>query len=172
MKFRFFLSGLMISVLGFAACEKDDLCSEDTPTTPLIYIKFYNVDDQNQPNSQGFVMAQAIGFQDSIMRSGNELKLPLQLNANETSWILKLETRDEQNNEIIAYDTLTFKYQPLTEYVNKACGYKTMFVLDEKNTMPIINGNENTKQGHWIRTYELVTSYIDNDYEEHIKIFY
>lgn len=162
-------SSLVIGFLTLLACEKDDICPEDTDTTPLVYVKFYRVEDQNQSNTSGTVYAKALGFNDTIYRTGNELKLPLQISKEETTWVLMLESLDDQNQRQIQHDTLKFIYTPRTEYLNKACGYRTTFVLNEQTKMPILNDN---KEGNWISIYELQTSFIENEQEEHLKIFY
>lgn len=161
--------GLSCGLALLSACEKDDICPKETDTTPLIRIKFYRADDQNQVNNSGTLYAKALGFNDSIVRSNNELKLPLQLNKEETTWILTLESLNEDNEPIIQQDTLRFIYTPHTEYLNKACGYRTTFILNEESKMPILNDN---KEGNWIANYELQTSFIENEEEEHLKIFY
>lgn len=162
-------SGILLILLALTACEKDDICPEDTDTTPLIYVKFYRVDDQNQNNTTGNVYAKALGFNDTIFRKGSEIKLPLQISKEETTWVLTLESLNDENQMIVRHDTLKFLYRPRTEYLNKACGYRTTFVLNEETKMPILNDN---KQGNWISIYELQTSFIENEQEEHLKIFY
>lgn len=162
-------STLLLGILALTACEKDDICPEGTDTTPLIFMKFYRVEDQNQSNTTGTVYAKAIGFNDTIFRKGNELKLPLQINKEETTWVLTLNSVDEENQPIVRQDTLKFLYTPKTDYLNKACGYRTTFVLNEQTKMPILNDN---KEGNWISIYELQTSFIENEQEEHLKIFY
>lgn len=171
----FLYSSLLLTSLAFISCEKDDICAEDTDTTPLIYLKFYNNDDQNQAKSRGFVYARAYNeqenliYKDSIVRFGSEMKLPLRLDSNETTWILTLNDRDDENKPFTVSDTLKFTYSTRTEYIDKACGYRTIFLLDEEQKNPILNNN---KPATWIKTYEPLTNFIENDKEEHIKIYY
>lgn len=44
---KFSVLAILIILTGLS-CERDDICSENTPTTPSLVIRFYNVDDQEQ----------------------------------------------------------------------------------------------------------------------------
>ncbi|MGG5506514.1 MULTISPECIES: DUF6452 family protein [unclassified Myroides] len=170
-------SFLALATLAFVACEKDDICGKDEPTTPNYKIQFFNYEDQEVPQN-GMVEAYAVGIQDTIRNSGNTLLLPLRLDQQQTDWILQIkETKGKET--IILRDTLTLKYRVNTHYLNKACGYVSTFSLLQDGSSPLLNGKANSTKGNWIKLYITETNEIDNNLadkenekEAHFKVFY
>lgn len=164
-------SFLTLCSFAFTACEKDDICGKDEPTTPSYKIEFYNYEDQEVPRN-GLVEAYALGRDEDIISSAsNVLTLPLRLDQQETTWILQI--KDTSGKEPITLrDTLTLKYRINTQYLNKACGYVSTFYLNQDGSSPLLNGKSNITKGHWIKLYTTETNEINNDDQAHFTIFY
>ena len=87
--------------------------------------------------------------------SGNELKLPLMVNSNETKYIL-------EQNEV--KDTLIILHQTKHLYLNRSCGFKSNFLI--KSETEII------KESGWIREISIVQDSIFNEEKTNIFIHF
>lgn len=162
---------LLVVTLVLMACEKDDICGANEPTTPSYLIEFYDYNDQDKPMNR-LVEAYVPGRdEDVIQSSGNKLKLPLQLSQQQTDWVLKA-TIIEDGKQQVKLDTLTLKYKVNTFYLNKACGYISTFSLKQDGSSPLLNNKANTFTGNWIRLYITETNEIKDDEKAHFKIYY
>ncbi|WP_430613290.1 DUF6452 family protein [Flavobacterium sp. JP2137] len=164
--------GMLWILLGIAGCEKDDICPETTPTTPSVFIRFFDRLDPTRPNSEGTLKYYESENEKTVTRSGSEIKLPLRLDRQQTVWVLELTTLDNAGAEVVRRDTLSFKYELETLYVSKACGYKNIFTLVDNSTVeenPQLNHNG---VGNWINRYQIMTTNITTEADEHIKIYY
>lgn len=162
---------LGIGGLVFSACEKDDICGAEEPTTPNFLIEFYNFEDQGIPKND-LVEAFVAGREKDLIKSkGNKLLIPLRLDQPESSWILRSIKRTANQTDTL-YDTLTFKYTINTRYLNKACGYVSTFSLTQDGTSPTLNGEANQNSGNWIKYYTTETNEIQDSKKAHFKIYY
>ncbi len=167
-----FYSGVLLILLAISGCEKDDICAETTPTTPSVLIRFFDRLDPIRPNSAGTLKYYELGNPKILTRSGSEIKLPLRLDSNETTWVLELTTLNNAGEEDVKRDILTFKYGIETTYLNKACGFINTFnLVDNSTANPNPKLNENG-QGNWINRFQLMSTNISTEIDEHIKIYY
>ena len=145
----------LVLTLFFLSCEKDDICIEGSENTNRITIGFI---DNESKNLTGISLSSIKGINnDSIIESfsGNELKLPLMVNSNETKYIL------EQNK---VKDTLIIFHQTNHLYLNRSCGFKSNFLI--KSDTEII------KESGWIREISIVQDSIFNEEKTNIFIHY
>jgi hypothetical protein len=77
------------------------------------------------------------------------------VNSNETKYIL-------EKNEV--RDTLTIYHQSIHQYLNRSCGYKSNFLIN--------NQTEITKKTGWIREITVVKDSIFNEEKTNIFIHY
>ena len=77
-----------------------------------------------------------------------------------------------RNNDVLERkDTIEFKYSVWQEYVSRACGYKTQFLLDPDNpsgSNPVLTAGPDT----WIRGVEIVKDSIIDENQAHVKIYF
>ena len=64
-------------------------------------------------------------------------------------------------------DEVTFNYTRRTEYVSRACGYKTLFTLDAVNPVVLTADSNN-----WIQNIIVTQPNIENENETHVKIYF
>lgn len=159
---------LLIISTYLLSCEKDDLCAEGTPTTPSLFIEFYQKDNVNVPKNVDIKFI-AFGSTKADSIRGTSMKLPLRVDANTTKWYLTYRQVTGSATEINT-DILEFNYQTKSTYVSRACGYKTTFTLDA-NTQDInpVDGPEN--DGPWISDFIVDKLNIEDENEAHIKIY-
>ena len=145
----------LVLTLFFLSCEKDDICIEGSENTNRISIGFI---DNESKNPTGITLSFIKGINnDSIIESfsGNELKLPLMVNSNETKYIL-------EQNEV--KDTLIIFHQTNHLYLNRSCGFKSNFLIKSKT--------EIIKESGWIREISIVQDSIYNEEKTNIFIHY
>ena len=147
---------ILLTLLLVLSCEKDDICIEGSDNTNRVTIGFI---DNVSKGSKGINLTYIKGLnKDSIISesfSGNELKLPLMVNSNETKYILDL-------NKIS--DTLTIFHDTNHLYLNRSCGYKSNFIIKLKT--------EILKESGWIREISIVQDSIFNEENTNIFIHY
>ena len=146
----------LVLTLIFLGCEKDDICIEGSENTNRITIGFINNESKNLTGiNLSFI--KAIN-NDSVLSesfSGDELKLPLMVNSNETKYILEL-------NKV--KDTLIVYHQTSHLYLNRSCGFKSNFLIK--------SDTEILKESGWIREISIVQDSIFNEEKTNIHIHY
>lgn len=152
---------------SFWSCEKDDICSEGTPTTPNLVIEFY--DAANPANLKPVTNLGVIapGFTEGIGYNGvSKIAIPLKTNEDVTilHFIQNGADEDISNDNT---DILTFNYAREDVYISRACGFKTLFQLNDGN--PVLTDGDASL---WIQSITVDHSYIQNENETHIKIYF
>ncbi len=152
------------SILTF--CEKDDICDANTATTPRLVIKFFDV---NNPSAAKNVTNLAVIGEDLenpiATFNGNTVEIPLRTDADLTSYRFILNSTDPNtDNE----DKLTFNYTRQDVFVSRACGYKTLFSLDE--TAPFVY--DAVTDGVWIQDITVEQPSIETEDETHLNIYF
>jgi hypothetical protein len=162
---RFVLSiGIACS---FSNCEKDDICAEGTPVTPRIVIEFYNA---ARPTVLKNITA--LGVIDPNTTSGiafngvSKIQVPLKTTANTTT-LRFIENGSDTNTGNDNIDVLTFTYERVDQYVSRACGFKTLFYLNETNPVALTADGNN-----WIQNIQVQQTNIENENEVHVKIYF
>lgn len=155
-------------VLGFSACEKDDICAGGESVTPNVVISLYDRLDSERLKIAPKIAIIANGFKDTIVyKNRSKIELPLQINTNETIWNVYLyEPTITNNDTIIKQDQLRFTYTPEALYVSKACGYKTIF--HEFNSTKTANTSGNS----WIQSIYKLTNEISTNENAHIQLYF
>ena len=158
---------LVLLALLTTNCEKDDLCAEDV-TTPMIVLEFYNNSDRVLKPVTNLEVT-SVGLEDSLANFNNVTKIMLPLKTTEdfTEYKMILFSTDEvRQNEVI----LRFNYARNDVYVSRACGFKTLFQLNE--TTPFVLTDNTPSDVQWIRSISVEQPNIENQNETHINIYY
>ncbi|WP_299254640.1 DUF6452 family protein [uncultured Aquimarina sp.] len=168
---------LILVICCFAAiylnssCERDDICAEDTPTTPMLIIKFIEdgtVSDIKQPNE---LQVKAVGFDNILDFTTNQdsIMIPLRIDALLTDFEFTIDSdvdEDDNTDETPNTDTLSFQYTPIEEYVSSACGFKVTYNgLTESLTQEGSNQN-------WIKDITIQEGNVTNETAAHVFIFH
>lgn len=161
--------------LTLSSCEKDDICDAATPTTPRVVINFYDFINPSVKKSVsnlrviGEGMTNPLLFTGSETTSSNTISLPLKTIGTTTTFRLTLNFGNS-NPALVDEDIIKFDYATRQLFVSRACGYKTTYDLNRlspfSHTDPIA---ENRK---WIKLIEVEKNNIDNENEEHIRIYF
>jgi len=175
---------ILLIACGFSACEKDDICSAETPTTPRLMIEFYGGNDVLKPvtnlkvkaegQGNGVVFNQTATGDARYLTNANAIALPLDLSADKVIYEFTLNANDT-TGVFVRKDTIEINYRRNTIYVSRACGYKMLFDL---NTLPgqpggiILNNTTPQIPGDWIQSIFVVKPNLESENETHVKIYF
>lgn len=164
------LTATLISIL---ACERDDICV-DTPITPFLTITF-------QDNDPSLDVSKIVTRLQVTLLENNEpyfvepvsvdsIQIPLSTITDKTVFQFTRNVNDA-NEANIASDTLSFSYSREEEFVNRACGFKTIY----SNLEAIINEDrteDDIRDNNWIQKLEIINTTIDDEPNTHIRLFH
>lgn len=140
------LSKALILIVGLTlcSCERDDICAEDTSTTPRLLVEFFDVLEQdnlkNVPNltvyGEGLTEDPEAANSKTLIfnTSSNAVALPLIIGTEgeevTTRFVMERRTDlrlDEDASTSSNIDIIEITYIPEFEFVSRACGYKSVF---------------------------------------------
>lgn len=162
------LLGLLLSIFVLG-CEKDDICSDTTPTTPRLIIDFY--DFSNPTLSKNVTNLAIIGEgMDTPYKTYNgvsKIQVPLDVSQDLSKYKFVLNYNNS-NPDFVNTDLMEFDYSRYQVYISRACGYKTLFTLND--TTPFIHTDAATPDGLWMRNITVVQPAISSEDETHLTI--
>lgn len=157
----------ILFAMSFFNCEKDDICEDGTPTTPRMIIEFY---DNNNPTAKKSVTNLAVVAQnitDTLLFNGvSKIEIPLKTNAENVSFNF---VHDSKNTTVSLRNTdeVIANYTRSDVFISRACGYKTVFTLNDSNGLDFTTDTDN-----WIKEIAIQNHNILNENEVHVKIFF
>ena len=157
---------LIIAIgISFYACERDDICSGSTPTTPLLIIEFF---DNTEPEEN--LEVQSLGYtiegSTDVIVIGTTDSIAIPLNTNSTNTKIQLISNAENSN-FTNSDTVEFIYQVEEVYVSRACGFKANY-----SNLSAIREIEQPSTDNWIRSISVEQINVDNEDNTHVFIFH
>ncbi|TXD51723.1 MULTISPECIES: DUF6452 family protein [unclassified Polaribacter] len=144
---------ILLSMVIFSACEKDDFCIQN-PVTPKLILRFYDTNNRETLKDVASFYVWAEG-KDSIFKnvSTDSLVIPLNRFAEETIY-------NFSKNKVV--NQFTIQYTTQDEYVSRSCGFRVLF-----NDVNFISNNT------WISDFTPNTvTVIDNQIKAHVQIFH
>lgn len=174
--------------LVLISCERDDICSETTATTPRLLIEFYDVTSPDDLKSvlrltaygeglvvdeNGMEMEPLVASNATLLFNENssEVALPLLVGAEGESttirFVLEKFTNfrlDEDISTDSNVDIIEISYIPEFIYVSRACGYKSIF---RNLDIDLVPGEE-----AWISNIDIEETKIENENTVHVRIFH
>ena len=159
---------LVLLAISFSSCEKDDICSDDT--TPKLVIEFFDITNPSNPKNVINLKVKEVGQADTYFTfpSENTISIPLRITATATKYSFILNSAYTTNaNE----DFLEFNYTTQNVFVSRACGYKTIFELNN-DTSGVIKTDAEMPDGLWMQNVVKITNSITTENETHLKIYF
>ena len=166
---------LLLITICFSSCEKDDICAEET--TPRLIMEFYDV--TNPTVKKNVTSLKVTGYKtdnttlltDSLdtFSGVSKIELPLRITEDVTKYSLILNSTS--TSVLPNEDLLQFNYTRQNVYVSRACGYKTIFTL---NNFPngVIRTDNVIPESFWMQNINIQTTNINTENEVHIKVFF
>jgi hypothetical protein len=164
-------------VLVTTNCEKDDICDPATETTPMLTIEFYDaVETTILKNVQNLTVQEIdsnerLNFNKDLLGTpqytitANKISIPLKTLELQTTYRLIFNAN---NNDIKNEDIVQFNYQTQNIYLNRACGFKTIY---QNLTQPIVS-NPNNDNLFWINQMQVTNNQINSSKDVHVKIYF
>jgi hypothetical protein len=158
---------LILIIIAFKGCTRDDLCPAGTATTPNLIITF---NDIITPTTRKAVANLRIvtNYADSVevLRRTNidSIAIPLNTNSDTTKYKF-IRTLITTTDTIVNVDNLVFIYQRNNDYVNRACGFKMEF-----NNLVTVLEEEGTE--NWIENILTVRDTVNDENSAHIRILH
>tara|TARA_B100000963_G_scaffold361304_1_gene396025 strand:- start:10126 stop:10605 length:480 start_codon:yes stop_codon:yes gene_type:complete len=153
---------LFFLIWFITGCEKDDICLRETPGTPRLVVEFFDINNKNNLKSTNGLKIIGKGKENLLYEDDtSSLLLPLKNNQNTSTFIFFVN-----NNDSILSDTIQFKYLVNDIYINRACGFKSEFILDN-NPIKFISNNLN-----FIKDFNLKNSTVSDEDEVHLSIYH
>ena len=110
------------------SCEKDDICIESEIGTPRIILSFYDKTNKTLKKPVENLLIKGIEREDTLdIFSGDSIANPLRNNSNFSKYEFILNAGGENSNN----DTIHFEYSRYDLYINRACGFKSNYILND-----------------------------------------
>ena len=110
------------------SCEKDDICIENQIGTPRIILSFYDKTNKTLKKPVENLLIKGIEREDTLnVFSGDSIAIPLRNNSNFSKFEFILNAGGENSNN----DTIHFEYSRYDLYINRACGFKSNYILND-----------------------------------------
>jgi hypothetical protein len=167
---------LILLSLSLSSCEKDDICDATTATTPKLILEFYDTLHPTVLKNVTNLAVKEVGITSAVIsfNSVSKIQLPLKTNEDSTKYSFVLNAGNT-NTSLIYTDILQFNYSRKTVFVSRACGYKTLFDLNNDVSLPnpyILNNTPAASQGIWIKNITVEKYNLETENETHIKIYF
>lgn len=180
-KFRvLIIISFVVVILQLQSCEKDDICESGTPKTPFLVINFFDFEDRDIPKAVsnltlvGEEFLNTIDHEPLTFNGVSQIKIPLKVNADITSFDMTINTGNVTES-LVNTDKVTFQYNREDIYISRACGFKTYFDFNVLNPLKIseVPSSPNfPEENLWIKDYNFIKTFINNDNEIHLHFFY
>lgn len=167
MKKIVFITLSLLVAVSFWNCEKDDICASGTPVTPRVIIEFYDAADPSVLKNVTNLGVIAPTFSEGkAFNNVSKIEVPLRTTADVTT-LNFIQNGSDTNTTNDNVDEITFNYQRVDEYISRACGFKTLFYLDDTNPIELtVDGN------NWIQNIVVTQPNIETENEVHVKIYF
>lgn len=162
------IGAILLIIISFSACEKDDICVDGD--TPLLVIGFYDINDITTVKKVTKLRVAGMNQEFTVNTVTDRTDLdsigvPLRINNPTTSFVLISNSASNSSNEETGNaDVVTFNYETKEVFVSRACG----FIANYDN----LNGTLTTDSDNWIKGIEIVQSTINDQATAHVKIFH
>ena len=114
-------------------------------------------------------MTEGITFSGSTLINGNTVSIPLQTDVDATTFRFILNFGNA-NPAVVNEDIVRLNYTRKNEFISRACGFKTTYLLDP--VTPFVHTDGATANGKWINTIAVKNSTIETENETHLEIFF
>ncbi|MBQ4821235.1 DUF6452 family protein [Aquimarina sp. MMG016] len=165
-----FFAATLIMLHAISSCERDDICAENTPTTPLLIIRFIDNNDGITFKSPTDLRVKSTdsditeNFLDAITQ--DSIAIPLKTTESITEFEFTINANSEDPDIIANTDTVSFQYTISEEYVSTACGFRVIY-----NTLTRTLTNEDG-EGNWIKDIRIQQLEVNNENAAHVYIFH
>lgn len=162
------LSVLFTSIsLFILSCEKDDICISSAPSTPELVLQFFDKNTPEKPKNISSIYVKADGQTDGLVFTEvDRVNIPLQTNQSQTNYTF-YSNFNPADGSYDNEDRLTVNYTPIDSYISRACGYRTLFALNQNDGVVIEPDSDN-----WLSNPEIINHSVILSDSTHVKVFH
>lgn len=156
---------LLFTTLFLWGCTRDDICPDDTQTTPLLVIKFMDISNPTQVKAvDNLRITLANTSQTEVIPATTDTLYKIPLNPIATSVDYNF-TKGYEGTEPNT-DAFNITYQRGADiYINRACGFRTSFI----DIDPTIQAEGSA---NWMLGNTINNTTVENEDITHITIFH
>ena len=148
-------------------CERDDICIEGTEGTPNLIIRFFNSENKDELKKVPFLLINTLDstndeYLTRYVFGSDSISIPLNDNQDYTQLKFFYDWGSENEN----IDTLKFNHTRIDQYINRACGYRGQFILNEIAVEGIGSA------GSWIKSFKTIKDSISNENSKHLVLYH
>ncbi len=156
---------LLFTTLFLWGCTRDDICPDDTQTTPLLVIKFMDISNPTQVKAvDNLRITLANTSQTELVPATTDTLYKIPLNPIATSVDYNF-TKGYEGTEPNT-DAFNITYQKGADiYINRACGFRTSFI----DIDPTIQAEGSA---NWMLGNTINNTTVENEDITHITIFH
>lgn len=156
---------LLFTTLFLWGCTRDDICPDDTQTTPLLVIKFMDISNPTQVKAvDNLRITLANTSQTEVIPATTDTLYKIPLNPIATSVDYNF-TKGYEGTEPNT-DAFNITYQRGADiYINRACGFRTSFI----DIYPTIQAEGSA---NWMLGNTINNTTVENEDITHITIFH
>ena len=165
MKKTFVITIILLSTIIWG-CTRDDICTQETLTTPLLIIEFRDINERlvpKQVENLNILVNDPDSTLVQLSITDTLVSIPLNTLSNTSQFIFTINNEDPLNQNT---DIITFNYNTENIYVNRACAFRVIY-----NNLSV-DITEETNNTNWIRDFSILNTTIEDETEAHITIFH
>ncbi|WP_418262630.1 DUF6452 family protein [Flavobacterium faecale] len=172
---KYLLILLLTLTVSFSSCEKDDICDENTSTTPRLIITFYDINDPSTEKNVTDLtiiadgMTEGVSYNGTTLINSSKVAIPLKTEADVVKFKFILNYNND-NLSLVNEDEIEFNYARTTLFVSRACGFKTNYELNQLN--PFTHTDVASADGKWMQTISIKNRSITNENETHLEVYF
>ena len=158
---------LLCCLLLVMGCTRDDICPEDTQTTPLLIITFKDFANQTESKTVPNLEVRDAETGELVLFSAastDSIAIPLRNFSTRTDllFIREADTTDTDESNI---DQFNLFYTTEDIYLNRACGFIS-------NYNDVSGQLINESGANWIFSFEVLQTTISDQNEAHLTLFH
>ncbi len=164
-----FIICVFITTYLVSSCERDDICAEGTPTTPLLIIKFIDFDNSTEVKAPTELQVKAVDLENvfPIGTVTDSILIPLKTTESITEYAFTINSDTTNDETPPNTDIISFQYTLAEEYVSSACGFKVNY---EGLTISPPNAGEDGS--NWIQNITIQREDVTDETTAHVFIFH
>ncbi len=153
--------GTLLLTMG---CTRDDICDPTITATPLLIITFKDNANITQAKNVTALSVRKNDADSTLVfrttEATDSIAIPLDTETDITELLFILN--DDGDEETTNGDLLKFTYQRDETYVNRACGFKTLYSQ--------FNTELEDDEDNWITSFIILQTTITDEIEAHLSI--
>lgn len=162
---------IFLALFNFS-CQRDDICPDSTPITPLLRISFFDIENPEIPKPPTNLRVKAADMDSIFLNRVNvsEISIPLKTDVDFTEYEFILNAQAITVDDSLSNsntDKIRFTYARNEIYINRACSYKVNYINLKASPQTLAEDTD-----RWIKNIVVEEENIENETNTHIFIYH